>query len=353
MTLSNNLGWLGIGSITVGALAISWFLVGWLVRHAESIGLIDRPNERSSHTRVTPRGGGAAIVIVWLVGLVVAAPKFFPADILPIFIVAGSAVAVAVVSLCDDFRSLSASVRLAVHTVAALIAVWTVSGIAPEPVPMLLSAAAVVWIVGLTNIFNFMDGIDGLAGLQAVVTAMACLVAGIWLRHEGIVVSSALMVGGAAGFLMHNWSPARIFMGDVGSAFCGFVFAVMIFALIAARVPNGGGDYVRPLLAGLLLVGPFVGDGVFTLLERLRRGEAIWKPHRSHLYQRLVLAGWSHARTAQYYCAWAVTTAGAALGISRGANLLWAGVEVAFLVFTWGLVQHVERRQRRGVQGRR
>lgn len=268
---------------------------------ADRLGVVDRPNARSSHERPTPRGGGVAIVAVGLmaVGVLLAAGLVPPAGA---GWVAAAAILVAAVSGIDDVSSISPRLRLALHLLAALVAVWAVGpvdvvdlgplgsldlGIAGWPLTL-------VWIVGMTNAFNFMDGIDGIAGITAVV-ALGILAAGMWLAGEvfGSLMSAALAAA-AAGFLVWNWQPAKIFMGDVGSAFLGYVIAVL---------PLAAGPEARRWLVPLaaLVMWPFIADTAFTLVRRFLNGENILEAHRSHVYQRMVIAGWSHRAVATLY----------------------------------------------------
>jgi UDP-N-acetylmuramyl pentapeptide phosphotransferase/UDP-N-acetylglucosamine-1-phosphate transferase len=155
------------------------------------------------------------------------------------------------------------------------------------------------WIVGLTNSYNFMDGIDGIAGGQAVVAGLGWAIFG-WLGNDPLVCAlGMLMAACSLGFLGHNWPPARIFMGDVASGFLGLTFAVLpiLAALRDARF----------LLVGVLLVWPFLFDTIFTFLRRLSRGENVFAAHRSHLYQRLVIADRSHLFATSLYCMLALT----------------------------------------------
>ena len=152
---------------------------------------------------------------------------------------------------------------------------------------------AFFWVVGLTNAYNFMDGIDGLAGSQAVIAGVGWAGLG-WLRGEPLVSLLGLLVAGSSlGFLLHNWPPARIFMGDVGSAFLGFTFAAL--SVLAAQ------QNPRLAVAGILLLWPFIFDTIGTFLRRLRRRENVFAAHRSHLYQRLVIAGYSHRTVTLLY----------------------------------------------------
>jgi UDP-N-acetylmuramyl pentapeptide phosphotransferase/UDP-N-acetylglucosamine-1-phosphate transferase len=145
----------------------------------------------------------------------------------------------------------------------------------------------------LLNAYNFMDGIDGIAGGQGAVAGVGWAITGWLAGIPAVLVLGMLLAGSCAGFLRHNWSPARIFMGDVGSTFLGFSFAAL--PLMAGRID-------RSLMAvGILLLWPFLFDAVFTFLRRLLNREKVWKPHRSHLYQRLTGAGSSHSVISRLY----------------------------------------------------
>jgi UDP-N-acetylmuramyl pentapeptide phosphotransferase/UDP-N-acetylglucosamine-1-phosphate transferase len=154
-----------------------------------------------------------------------------------------------------------------------------------------------IWIVWMVNSYNFMDGIDGLAGLQAVIAGLGWLVLGYILQMPAIFLFSGVIASASLGFLMHNWSPARIFMGDVGSAFLGFTFASL--PLIARTIASKNPDLLP--IAAVLFVWFFLFDSVVTLLRRAIRGEKVWQAHREHLFQRLVVSGLSHRRVTVFY----------------------------------------------------
>ena len=143
-----------------------------------------------------------------------------------------------------------------------------------------------MWIVGLTNAYNFMDGIDGIAGGLALIAGSGWAIIGFLSGQQFVGDIGALIAASNLGFLLHNWPPARIFMGDIGSAFLGFTLAVL--PLIAGR------NDPRLFIVGFLVVWPFIYDALFTLARRLARKENIFEAHRSHIYQRLVIAGYSH-----------------------------------------------------------
>ncbi len=260
---------LGFG---LAAVVLSYLGVAIVRRWAERRQILDIPNERSSHTRPTPRGGGLAIVLVVLVGWLVALSlsRVLGRGTDLIYVV--GAAFIAAVSWLDDLRSLSNRVRFGTHILAALLAIWAFGYWTEITVPiigllrlgLLGLPITFLWIVGLTNAYNFMDGIDGIAGGQAVVAGLGWAVLG-WLTAQPLVgMLGVLLAAASLGFLGHNWPPARIFMGDVGSAFLGYTFAVL--AVAAAQRD------ARLALAGLLFVWPFVFDATFTFLRRLRNG---------------------------------------------------------------------------------
>ncbi len=331
--------------IVTGLLAAvaSWILVAYLIRVAPRVGLLDQPNDRSLHTQVTPRGGGLGFVVVLALVLGGALVLGVPAvcgvegDLrLPLAIFLGFALLVAAISFRDDFKPLGAGVRMLCHLLAAAAAVAGVAWFRQAALPgwgeiglgWAGLALTIVWIVGLTNVYNFMDGINGIAGVQGLIAGLAWAVAGAMLGSPAVVLLGVVLAGGCLGFLLHNWSPAKIFMGDVGSAFLGYTFAVL--PLVLLRDAPSGRLYsaaVVPVFA-LLVMWPFVSDGFYTFLRRAWRRETVWTPHRSHLYQRLVRSGWTHARVSTIYAGWC--------GLSALTGLHWltgsAGSTVAVLL---------------------
>ena len=331
----------------LAAALVSLWSVGRLTR-VSGARWLDVPNPRSSHTRPTPRGGGLGLLAGAAAGIGLAT-LWVPAQPWPWALLAG-ALLVAATGLADDLRGhLPVALRLSAHVGAALVLVYVAGPLErvplPPPADVNLGWAAIplslLWIVGVTNIYNFLDGIDGFAAVQGVVVGGALAVA-LWPGPEGIL--ALILAAGCAGFLVHNWHPARIFMGDVGSATLGFLFAAI--PLSAAAGPESKAGLVW--LAGMALWF-FLADGAFTLLRRAVRREPVWRAHRSHLYQRLVRTGWSHARvTASVGAAAAVLAAvSVATIIQGGSTTPWAVTAAAgfALVAYWGAVVRRERAQ--------
>lgn len=275
----------------VAALLVAAAATGLVRRYALRSKLLDVPNARSSHSRPTPRGGGIGIVAAVFAGLVggrVAGWLTTHELLLPL-----PAAMVAVVGLVDDRRGLPPSIRLAVHFVAAIAFLVIAGGAIELGIPAIdrwpwfagaLIACGLVWLL---NLYNFMDGIDGIAGAEMVFAASAIAIVGLQAGvPTGLVPSAALLAGSAAGFLLWNWPPARIFMGDVGSGFCGFALGVLSCQLMAdARVT---------LWVPLIIVGVFITDATMTLGRRALRGESVHQAHRTHAYQWLSRRFGSH-----------------------------------------------------------
>jgi UDP-N-acetylmuramyl pentapeptide phosphotransferase/UDP-N-acetylglucosamine-1-phosphate transferase len=270
------------------AFALAGLLTPVLARWAHRRNFLDIPNYRSSHVIATPRIGGIALVtsVVVSLGLLQVAGAGVGRDAA---VVLAGALAIAGLGLADDFWTLPAVARLVVQSVVAATVVGMVGPFALgwfAPDSRVAMALTVVWIVLLTNGYNFMDGIDGIAASQALVAGIGWTIVALLAGSPDIAALSLLIAGASGGFLLHNWQPAKVFMGDAGSGFVGFLLAAL--PLLA---PTGRVSFVW---CGVLLMWPFVFDTGFTVLRRVSRFENILSAHRSHIYQRLVIAGCSH-----------------------------------------------------------
>jgi glycosyltransferase WbpL len=283
-----------IPSLVFGVAAVASLLVTDAVRrYAIAKEILDVPNDRSLHSSPIPRGGGIGIALVTFGAIIVlAGTSQLPANVAMALL---GGVAVATIGWIDDKRGVSSLVRALVHFSAAAWAMYWLGGFQTIDVgagAIRLGSVGYLWgvltIVWLTNLYNFMDGIDGLAASEAVWVAAA---GGVLLLAEGasgLGIVALSICGGALGFLIRNWSPARIFMGDVASSLLGFLFAVIAIASERAGT--------LPFLAWMILLGVFVLDSTVTLLRRVAHGAKWYDAHRMHGYQRLVEAGWTHAR---------------------------------------------------------
>jgi UDP-N-acetylmuramyl pentapeptide phosphotransferase/UDP-N-acetylglucosamine-1-phosphate transferase len=286
----------------VSAFILTYFGVEVFRRWTLRREILDVPNERSSHTVPTPRGGGLVIVLVSLLFYTIYAG--FIARNFSFGYFAG-AILIAVVSWFDDLKSVSSALRFLVHSAGAALAIFSlgywqkiylpVAGeINPGVVGLIITF---FWIIWLTNAYNFMDGIDGIAGTQGLTAGIGWLLTGIFFKLEITGFLGGVLALSNLGFLLHNWQPAKIFMGDVGSAFLGYTFAVI--PLIALN--EGQNNQSQLAAAAVWLVWMFVFDTLYTFFRRLLRGEKFWLAHRSHLYQRLVISGYSHQFVTMLY----------------------------------------------------
>lgn len=325
---------LGAGLALAVTCGVAWIGTALIRRYALQRSLMDVPNHRSSHTTPTPRGGGAAIVAAWLGWLVYASLDAGP--LVPWSVVA-AAVAVAGVGFVDDHRAVPALTRLAWHAGAAAVIVFgldvparlALAGPVTVAVGILLCIGFVAWWINLTN---FMDGIDGLAALHVIAV---CVGGGLSLLVAGdpdVSVWPALGLAAATcGFLVWNWPPARIFMGDVGSGFLGAAVAICTLQAGLAAPPL--------FWAWVLLSGTFTVDATVTLLRRVWRREVLFDAHRTHAYQCLVSRWGAHrpvtllwtAVTVLWLWPWAVAVAGGHIAGPVALSLAWA--PMVWLVF--------------------
>jgi UDP-N-acetylmuramyl pentapeptide phosphotransferase/UDP-N-acetylglucosamine-1-phosphate transferase len=274
--------------VAVLSWAATWAVLRCLIRFE----VYDRPNPRSSHQRPRPRGGGLALLPVLLIAWIAsvgwigtAPPGFWP--------VLSAAAVLAVVSWIDDLRSLPAALRLAVQALGVGIGIAAMADTGPVfqgLLPPLLDrlAAAVLWL-WFVNLFNFMDGIDGIAGVQAGALGIGLVLVGIAASWPGVnLVLPALLAAATLGFLVWNWAPAKLFLGDVGSVPLGYLLGWLLLAAAA------DGAWAAALILPLY----YLADATITLIKRAARGAKIWQAHREHFYQRAVQGGASHARVA-------------------------------------------------------
>ncbi|MCY1258672.1 Undecaprenyl-phosphate alpha-N-acetylglucosaminyl 1-phosphate transferase [compost metagenome] len=265
-------------------LASLW-LTGAVRRYALARSLMDVPNERSSHAVPTPRGGGVAIVLAFLLSLPLAwGVGIIGGSVVLAFMLPG--IWVAAVGFIDDHRHIPARWRLLGHFLGAA---WLLAFSGGLPALSFLGAVldlglfgdllALVYLVWLLNLYNFMDGIDGIAGLEAVTVCLAGAICFVLVGQGDLAWLPLALGAAAAGFLVWNFPPARIFMGDAGSGFLGLMLGgLSVYAAWAAP---------QLLWSWLILLGVFVVDATWTLLHRLLRGERVYEAHRSHAYQRI------------------------------------------------------------------
>ena len=301
---------------SLAAAILSAWLTRLFCRPTARFQVLDHPNERSLHSRPTPRTGGLAIltaVAVFAFPVVI----YFGETGREAAWLGGGVLLVAGVSFLDDRYALSPALRIVLHVIAAVILAYGGFMLGPPglpgialavPVPVMIGVS-LIYIVWMTNLYNFMDGMDGFAGGMAIFGIGAFAVLGWGAGHWPFMSLNLIVASAAAGFILFNFPPARIFMGDVGSSTLGL--------LAAAFSLWGANDGVFSFWVTLLVFSPFIVDATVTLLRRLLRREKIWQAHKTHFYQQLVQAGWGHRKTVLWEYVLMAACAGSAIWVAR------------------------------------
>jgi len=281
--------------LLIAIIGLNWLGVRYLIDYLTQHNIVDRPNERTLHLGTVPRGAGLIIVLSLLLGLLGVTVLSGRIDV---FGTLGLLIACwAGLSWWDDQFDLSPWRRFSVQVVLSIVTILAYGWIIDVQIAsdtwitlswfgMPLSVLGVLW---LANLYNFMDGMDGMAAAQTIIAATTL---SFWFWHASDVYLAflcAVLAAACYGFLLWNWHPAKIFMGDVGSITIGAFFATLIVIGITR--------YQFSLVSCGLLFAVFVGDTTLTLLRRVSRKEKFWLPHRSHYYQRLAVSGVSHSKT--------------------------------------------------------
>lgn len=282
------------------ALLFSSLITRFIARNASHLHLLDKPNHRSGHTEVTPKGGGIAFALIFLFttgcmtfsGLLdfnVAKPILFGAPI------------VLVLGLIDDIKALSALNRLCVHFLVAACALYLVTNgfretlfisFLPE-IKWLNNFFLILFIAWYINLFNFMDGSDGLVGGVSIVGSLLMAVTVLFWGAPTVALLYLLLAYCVAGFLPYNWAPAKIFMGDSGAYFLGFVFAML--ALICKKEADVS------FYSNIIIFGPLISDATYTLLVRAWRRARLDQAHRQHGFQKAIDGGWTEPKIVTIY----------------------------------------------------
>lgn len=267
-----------IYGVPVASFAVTWMSVRLLL-HRFSDRILDHPNERSLHQHPVPRTGGIGVVA----GVAVSGVLASPVEWWPLWL---GAVLLVGISFLDDLVGLPILWRFVAHVVVASV---LVGGLPTLALGMGWSVIAIVAVVWMINLYNFMDGMDGLAGGMALIGFGFLAVAAFLTGDHSLALVTLSIAAAAGAFLVFNFHPARIFLGDAGSTTLGFLAAGV--GLI------GWKSGTWPLGVPLLVFAPFIVDASVTLVRRIMSGEKFWQAHRTHYYQRLVLSGWSHRKT--------------------------------------------------------
>lgn len=287
-------------------LSLAFLLSAGLTRFIRSLAMqyriIDVPNSRSSHETPTPRGGGMAIAVTYflIIGLLLLGGFLSISEVGGLLI---SGLAITLLGFIDDLITLPRKPRLLVWLLITGIAI--IFGISLKTIELpwlgkinfgiLSPLVTFLWLIGVTNFYNFMDGIDGLAASETIAAAGFLLFFSFRMGNDVIAFSSLVLLGAAGGFLIYNFPPAKIFMGDGGSNFLGFIFATL--AVLGGKAESGQIPFVVPVI----LLNMFLLDGGVTLIKRLPKGKKWLEPHRDHYYQRLIKSGLSHLQVTLLY----------------------------------------------------
>lgn len=289
------------------AFITAYLMLFWLAGTTAAPKVLDYPDARSLHNTPVPRTGGigmiTGIMLSWLL-----------LDTVPGALWAGATV-LATISLADDVKGLSVSLRLMVHSVAVMI--FTVS-LVYVPYGSVIAFGVGLAMLWMINLYNFMDGSDGLAGGMAVIGFGYYGVGAVLAGHITFAAANFCIAAAAAAFLLFNFYPARIFMGDTGSISLGF--------LAAAQGILGWLQATWSLWLPLLIFSPFIADATVTLIKRLWRGDRIWQAHCEHYYQRLVRSGFGHRNTALL---------GYAIMLGAGGSALWSLTRQDIMTQVW------------------
>lgn len=284
---------MSIVALQSGVFLAAVILTGLFLKIARQMHFLDLPVARSSHSRPTPVGGGISIVLLFLLST----SYFYLQGLIPLMqflAILGTGI-VATVGFVDDLLPLDVQWRVPPQVLAALWVVWCLGDIPPIQVgswqlanPWFIKGLSVLGLLWLLNLYNFMDGIDGLAGSELVFVTLVSLSLVITSGDQVVTVLCGTLLAAAAGFLLWNWPPAKIFMGDVGSGFAGFCLGVI--ALISMQSGS------LSLWTWVILLAVFIVDATVTLLRRYWRGEKWWEGHATHAYQHAARRYKSHVR---------------------------------------------------------
>ena len=274
------------GILFILSLIITYLVRVFALRHK----ILDIPNERSSHSVPTPRGGGVAIVLSWYIGITI----FFIWNLIDksLYFALLSGSILAIISLLDDLISIRPVIRLLIQAITAVIAFVFLGGINNVNFggiglnsTFVLYPLTIIGMVWFINLYNFLDGIDGYASVEAII------IAAFLLFFTGNPISF-LLIASVSGFLFWNWPKAKIFMGDIGSTQLGFILVVLGIYF------HNTSDF--SIINWIILSSLFWFDATFTLYRRWRNGEKLSVAHRKHVYQRAVQSGFSHLKVLLY-----------------------------------------------------
>ncbi|HCU80966.1 MAG: hypothetical protein CL789_04505 [Chloroflexi bacterium] len=333
------------------AMYVSYWGVGRMSIWATNRGILDIPGERSSHMVATPIGGGAIIVLVTTVGYAITRLLMPNWNIPSIQYYLIASMVIALIGWLDDLYAVPAIWRFSVQSAMAIVIMLAVGvydnigvpGHEPVNLGWLGYPLTFLWIVGLVNAYNFMDGIDGNAGGIGAVAGIVWAMISLYFSQPSLLILSLLIAASCLGFLGHNWQPASIFMGDSGSTFLGFTFAVLPLLMLNVS------DDINIPVAATLVAAPWIWDATYTFLRRLWRREPAFTAHRTYLYQRLASSGYPHRVGAILYIFLSLLTGLSALFYlvaTEGWSFFWLALTLLLLIVQLVIVLVSELRQK-------
>lgn len=322
--------------IVGGTVLVSGVTSALLSHYRGAWSILDEPNQRSLHHSPVPRSGGVAILLGILFACIVVCLGTGPAaPVLSLALIVTASVLVAAISFLDDIYGISVTIRLIVQLAAAVLVVLAglyinileLAGGAFQPSTWLGIVLALIFIIWMVNLYNFMDGMDGFAAGMGVSGFGTFALLGALAGHMGFAQVNAGVATACLGFLLFNFPPARIFMGDIGAASLGFLAAVMM--LWANQ------QVIFPLWVGVLVFSPFIVDATWTLLRRVLKGKQPWDAHREHFYQRLVQCGWGHRKVVLGEYSFMIFCSALGIGTWLVRNTLLQWMVIAILVVAY------------------
>lgn len=288
---------ISLAILALTALIASLVMTKILIKVMPKFGIVDVPSERRAHSKITPRGGGLAFVLIYVI-LLPAFEYFAFGSVNDSNLVLQIFIPVSIVSFWDDVSHVMIPLRLFIHILCSCLAImWLVH---PNPIlhyeihAYLDLAIGAFALLTFLNVYNFMDGVDGITVSQSLhysfTILLLCLVRYDIIPNVDMVIATAVIIGGwSLGFIYFNWQPAKIFLGDVGSISLGFLIGVCLLMIASGSAKL----FAACVIASLY----YIADGGMTILIRIVKGEKIWEPHLQHFFQKSVRNGRSHKRT--------------------------------------------------------
>jgi UDP-GlcNAc:undecaprenyl-phosphate GlcNAc-1-phosphate transferase len=283
----DGIGALGYLAAFVVPLLLAWVLTPLALRLAIRLDVLDAPGERKTQETAVPYLGGVAIVIAFSATvLAAAAVKGAGSEVGTLALLLVTGVLLALLGLVDDLRGVSVPLRLLIEAGAGVVVVVTGSGATITTSPALNAVATVAWVVLIINAVNLLDNMDGLSAGVAAIASLTFFVLAVSVGEFLVAALSIALAGCAVGFLRHNFHPARIYMGDAGALFLGFLLAV-----IATRLELKATPPVVAFFVPLLVLGVALFDTTLVVVERLKHGRSPFQGGRDHTSHRLVFVG--------------------------------------------------------------